>query len=301
MEKDPQYEKLHRKYETALKTELKNRFDRYALLATWDYQTPKNCTFHEEQHGAAGAEIPAAVEKHVTQNYFAPEDFEAFIVQAARRNETMRQILALLREPPLPGQIAIPYLGDVNTYEQVLRIVAKDKVALNVGGSWFRKEPGESLDEALRRLHQRAWCTGQAMFLAQLGEISQVGSAGIAVAPPVSTATPPSPQEPGPQPNQVTGGDVLTPPACPQPVQSGAEPNPPAQNVIRRTLGAKTGVNLLGDLEKWALPDAQKVTQASLTFSGVTVKELRDLCVKLPPKLQAELQLTIPPEGGPTK
>jgi len=71
--------------------------------------------------------------------------------------------------------------------------------------------------------------------------------------------------------------------------------------VIRRTLGAKTGVNLLGDLEKWALPDAQKVTQASLTFSGVTVKELRDLCVKLPPKLQAELQLTIPPEGGPTK
>lgn len=68
--------------------------------------------------------------------------------------------------------------------------------------------------------------------------------------------------------------------------------------MIRRSLGAKTGVNLLGDLEKWALPDAQKVTQAVLTLNGVSVKELRDLCIKLPPKLQAELQLNLPPEGG---
>jgi hypothetical protein len=57
---------------------------------------------------------------------------------------------------------------------------------------------------------------------------------------------------------------------------------------------------LLGELEKWALPDAQKVTHASLTFNGVSVKELRDLCMKLPPKLQAELQLTLPPEQATT-
>jgi hypothetical protein len=66
-------------------------------------------------------------------------------------------------------------------------------------------------------------------------------------------------------------------------------------------MGAKTGVNLLGDLEKWALPDAQKVAQALLTFSGLSVKDVRDLCIKLPPKLQAELQLTLPPEGDSTK
>jgi hypothetical protein len=46
-------------------------------------------------------------------------------------------------------------------------------------------------------------------------------------------------------------------------------------------------VNLLGEIEKWALPDAQKVTQAVLALRGVSVKELRDLCIKLPPKLQA--------------
>jgi hypothetical protein len=63
-------------------------------------------------------------------------------------------------------------------------------------------------------------------------------------------------------------------------------------------MGAKTGINLLGDLEKWALPDNQKATQASLTFNGLTVKEIRDLCLKLPPKLQAELQVILPPENG---
>ncbi len=296
---DPQYEKLHRKYEGALKSDLKTRFDRYALLATWDFQTPKNCTFHEEPHGATGADIPAAIEKHVTDNYFAPEDFEAFVIGAASRNETMRQVLAQLREPPLPGLTAIPYLGDVNTYEQVLRVVAKDRVALNVSGRWYHREPEESVEDAIRRLRQRAFCSGQAMFAVQLGETSQVGGGGVVVTPQPSTSLFPESSVPTlPQP--VTAGAMPTPSAPTQPVLPTSGSTQSVQPVIRRSLGAKSGVNLLGDLEKWALPDAQKVAQASLTFSGLSVKEVRDLCIKLPPKLQAELQLTLPPEGGPT-
>jgi hypothetical protein len=296
---DPQYEKLHRKYEGALKSDLKTRFDRYALLATWDFQTPKNCTFHEEPHGATGADIPAAIEKHVTDNYFAPEDFEAFVIGAASRNETMRQVLAQLREPPLPALTAIPYLGDVNTYEQVLRVVAKDRVALNVSGRWYHREPEESVEDALRRLRQRAFCSGQAMFAVQLGETSQVGGGGVVVTPLPATSL--FPESSGPTlPQPLTAGAMPTPSAPTQPVLPTSGSTQSVQPVIRRSLGAKSGVNLLGDLEKWALPDAQKVAQASLTFSGLSVKEVRDLCIKLPPKLQAELQLTLPPEGGPT-
>jgi hypothetical protein len=65
-------------------------------------------------------------------------------------------------------------------------------------------------------------------------------------------------------------------------------------------LGSKTGINLLGDLEKWALADSQKVTQASLTISGASIKELRELVTKMPPKLVAELQITLPPEQEAT-
>ena len=108
------------------------------------------------------------------------------------------------------------------------------------------------------------------------------------------------------------------PPTIPEPTAIGAAPatpNPelvqrppmtsgdvlPSQPVIRRSLGAKSGINLLGDLEKWALPDNQRVTEASLKFNGISIKELRELCTKLPPKVQAELQVILPPEGGPTQ
>ena len=62
-------------------------------------------------------------------------------------------------------------------------------------------------------------------------------------------------------------------------------------------MGAKTGINLLGDLETWGYPDNQQITQASLTIDDLSVKELRDLCTRLPPKIRAELQITLPPEG----
>jgi hypothetical protein len=293
---DQQYAKLHLKYEGALKAELKSRFDRYALLATWDFQSPKNCTFNEEAHGGTGAEIPAAVERHVAENHFAPEDFEAFIVQAASRNDSMRQVLALLREPPLPGETGIPYLGDVNTYEQVLRLVAKDRVALNAGGRWWYKEPGESTEDALRRLRHQAWYDGQAMFAVQLGETSQVGSGGVVVTPQVMESSSQSSGPISPALKPITQVPLV---GAEPTLSAGSSPEP--QPLIRQSLGAKTGVNLLGDLERWALPDAQRVIRASLTLSGVSVKELRDLCMKLPPKLQAELQLTIPPEGDTKK
>jgi hypothetical protein len=300
-----QYEKLHRKYEAALKTDLKQRFDRYSLLATWDFQTPTNCTFHVETHDSAGSDIPAAVEKHVVKNHFAPEDFEPFIVQAAVRNDTLGQVLALLREPPLPGQPVMPYIGDQNTYEQVIKLVARDKIALNKGGRWYHKEPGESVEAAEGRLKQAAYsnCDRKVLFAVQLGERSQVGGGGVAATLPTPATQPvsapggtlpvgTSPQPPIPWPSP-------SPPQPPSLVQESPTPVP-AQPVIRRSMGAKTGINLLGDLEKWALPDAHTVTQATLTIGNVSVKQLRELCTKLPPKIQAELQITFPPEGGTT-
>jgi hypothetical protein len=183
----------------------------------------------------------------------------------------------------------------VNTYEQVLRVVAKDRVALNAGGRWWYREPGESPEEALLRLRQRAWYSGQAMFAVQLGETSQVGSGGVVVTPQLPTISSPSPPSPIVQPPPMTpttgGGPIVHSPSI----------SPQLQPVIRQSIGAKTGVNLLGDLEKWALPDAQKVTKATLTLNTVSVKELRELCMKLPPKIQAELQLTLPPGGDTTK
>jgi hypothetical protein len=298
---EPQYRDLQKRFETALATELKSRFDRYALLATWNFQTPSACTFHVDFHGSTGSDIPAGVEANIRLNHFAPEDFQKLTVESAERGDTIRQLLTQLREPPLPGELAIPYLGDLPIFENVLRIVAKGKLAVNAGGRWYGREADESAEAAESRLRLRlGGFSGPTMLAVQLGDVSQVGGGGVAV----PTATP----QPTSAPWQ---------PTVPQPVPSGAaQPSPspqapttispqtptadplPAPAVVRRSMGAKTGINLLGDLEKWALADGQKSTQVSLTFTGLTVKELRELCLKLPPKVQAELQVILPPETG---
>jgi hypothetical protein len=292
-ESESKYADLFKQFDRELRKDLAARFDRYAILANWNFQNPTACVFHIETLGTSGSAIPAAVEQHIKDNHFAPEDFEQFIVGCASRNETMKQVLLLLRDPPVDKD-AIPYLGDSAIYEQVLRVAARDRIALNVNGTWYRREAGQSEEEALRYFKQKAFRTGKDLHDVQLGDPSKIGSAGLAVTPPViPTLFPPTVDVPNPDPTvDSTTPTLVVPPGTEQ--GDGAVSAP----IIRRSLGAKSGVNLLAELENWAFADAQKVTQANLTMNGISIKELRDLCIKLPPKLLAELQVILPPEGG---
>lgn len=302
-ESEAKYGELYKQFDRELRKDLAARFDRYAILANWNFQNPTACIFHTEPHGATGSGIPAAVEKHIKDNHFFSaegEDFEQFIVGCASRNDTMKQVLLLLRDPPVDTEV-IPYLGDSAIYEQVLRVAARDRIALNVNGTWYRREAGQLEDEALRFFKQKAFRTGKDLLDVQLGDPSKVGSTGLTVTPPVVPTLFPQPTI-VPVGNGTTpvieGGGTTPPVVVPPDGNNGAEVV--TAPVIRRSLGAKSGVNLLGELEKWAFADGQKVTQASLTMNGISIKDLRDLCIKLPPKLLAELQIILPPEESKT-
>jgi len=305
---ESQYDTLYkRRFRPELRKELVVRFNRYVVLTIWDFQEPTKCEFEPLEHGASGSEIPTAVEKHLFDNFFDPTDFETFIVDAAQRGDSMEQVLALLREGPLPGQQAIPYRGEADIYDEVLALAAKDKIVLNVGGSWCGREANQTEAQALARLKQRAYKTGRDMYLVQLALPDQIGSGGVTATPPVGppatpTVPPPGPTPPGPTPPTTPGTGVTPDPGLPgqPPVPDTTPPSTPSTPVIRQSMGAKTGINLLGDLEDWGFPDAKQVTEAQLTINGLSVKDLRDLCTKLPPKIRAELQITLPPEGDPT-
>lgn len=312
--KESVYESLYKKkFYPELKKKLEERFDRYAALEIWDFQDPTACTFHVESHGGIGGAICGAVEKHFRKNHFAPENFTPFIVEAATRGDTVGVVLSLLRGEPLAGHEAMPYFGGTQTYEDILGVASKDKIALNVGGTWFHREDGETEDAALARLRQKTFKIGKDLRAIKLGLPSQVGGGGIvAVAPSaVSPGTNPPGALPGGSPvmppvglpaaspvvssspgGMGVGGDGATPSATPaiEPTQA-----PP---VIHKTLGAKSGVNLLGDIEIWGYPDKLHITQASLTINGLSIKDLRDLCTRLPTKIKAQLQITVPGDGG---
>lgn len=307
-ESEAVYADIFRRFDKDLRRELAERFDRYAILHRWNYQQPTLCTFHVEPFATTPDKVAKTVEESVRTDFFAPEDFEAFIVEAATRGETMRQVMALLREPPArPDADSIPYLGDNKTCEEVIRVVARDKIAMNVGGTCYTANPGESPEEAYHRLKAKCYKVGRELDESQVVDRNQVGSGGVAVPPPrtvpVSSGdlfppvVPPVVPPTGPGPIAPPVGPVLTPPMV---ANGGVPPVVPA-TVIRQSNGAKTGLNLRGEIERWGLADADRITLATLTMRGLTVKELGDLCMKLPPKLLAELQINIAPEqpGGP--
>lgn len=287
---EPVYADIFRRFDKDLRRELGERFDRFALLHRWNFQQPATCSFHVELCQTTADKLAKVVEDKVRADFFAPEDFNVFIQSAAQRNDTMKQALAQLREPPAkPDVDAIPYLGDHAIFEQTIRCAARDLVALNVGGTWYRADADESEDQAFQRLKRNCFRTGRELDEVQLGLPSQVGSGGVAI-PPVHLpgglfppVTPPTSAQPPVTPPTVVPPNI-TPPAGPIPPVT-------VTPVIRQSNGAKSGLNLLGDIERWGLPDNDQLTLATLTMRGLTVKELRELCTKLPPRLLAELQI----------
>ena len=172
-----------------------------------------------------------------------------------------------------------------------------------MNSTWYRAEPNEAEEQAFARLKRSCFRTGRELEEVQLGLPNQVGGTGVSIPtprPPVTPGglfpgvTPVVPPVPGVPP---ISPDPLTPTIISPPIQ------PPPSAVIRQSNGAKSGINLLGDIERWGLPDAERLAIATLTLRGLSVKELRELCTKLPPKLLAELQITSNPEqqGGTGK
>ncbi len=97
---------------------------------------------------------------------------------AAQRGDTMKQALSLLRDPS-PGTNLIPYLGDKDVYEQVLRVAAKDRIAINRNGTWYGPDPGQDFDDALRVLKQRTFPQGLDWGSIQIGLPSEKASGGV--------------------------------------------------------------------------------------------------------------------------
>jgi hypothetical protein len=304
-ESESVYADIYRRFDKDLRRELADRFDRFALLHRWNFQQPALCQFHVEPCSAAAEKLAKVVEDAVRLEFFAPEDFQTFIVASAQRGETMKQVLAQLREPPAkPDVDTIPYLGEHAIYEEAMRVASRDHIAINVANTWYRADAGETADQAFVRLKRSCFRTGRELEEVQLGLPDQVGGGGVSIpVPPRPTVGPGGlfpPGGPTPPIGPVVDppvGPTVIPPAIPPigPLPPITPPVSPA-TVIRQSNGAKSGLNLLGDIERWGMPDAERLSSATLTLRGLSVKELRELCTKLPSKLLAELQITSNPD-----
>ena len=150
---EPAYADLQRKFQGELTAKLKSRFDRFALLDVWNFAEPAKCRFEERGHGAQGDKIPEAVDKIIKQDVFIPEEFEEYVLMLADNSESVGKLLKDLREPRPGGKPCIPWLGEVEIKERVVKMCAAGQIAINLRGlDLLQARPGESYDDAWGRM-----------------------------------------------------------------------------------------------------------------------------------------------------
>ena len=288
---NPEFKKLHQKYERELRDILKRRFDRFAILATWNFQAPSQCTFHIESHKEEGSKIPEKVDELVAKNLFVSEDFDALVLAAAAQNESVGKLLRELQEPRPGGADCIPWLGETLMKEKLVRICARGEVAINLRGmEHLQVRAGENEESAWKRMRGKLG-TGKHLDETYV-LLPQAVPHAEGVVPPVVP-----PQGTGqlslhpPTTAGETGGDNSQPPIATPPDGNIFVDGPTRSTKLLSTAGATSALNLLGKVESWGITTGTQVQDVQLKVANLTGAQLNDLLRKLPDGITYELIL----------
>lgn len=294
---NPEYKKLHTKYQGELRDLLKKRFDRFAVLHRWNFADPAQCLFGVESLKQQGAQIPEGIEQALVNDLFVPEDFEDLVLEAAADNSAVGKLLRELQEPRPAGQDCIPWLGETAMKERILRLCARGKIAINLRGlEYLQAQPGEDEDAAWKRLRPKLSYTGR-----QLDEVFLMAPSAV---PTTGGGTPPVPPPPGGAGGLFGGGATPTPPGVNEP-PAGGQPTPVPGGGGIFGGGASAGgkprialdnpptspLNLIGKLEGWGIGPATPVAEVSIKVAAATGAQLKELLKKLPDGMTFALSL----------
>ena len=287
----PEYGKLLIKYQRQLRAILTERFDRFAILDTWNYQKPAKCIFHVEAHKTVGAQIPSAVDEHIRTNLFIPEDFEALVGAAADNNESVGKLLRELQEPRPSGETCIPWLGETPMKEQVIRICARGDIAINLRGmEYLQVRAGEDEDTAWKRMRGKLG-TGK-----HLDETYVLRPQAVPQTEGVSTRIAPS----GPEGGEWCGWKQQATLEGAESVEGGTSATPEGgaggifrgvSELVPHASDATSALNLLGKIESWDISTGTQIQNMSIKVSSLTGAQLNKLLRALPDGITYELRL----------
>ena len=277
-EQGPAYRSLLGKYQRELRDFLSKRFDRFAILDTWNYPEPARCTFHVEAHRAEGARIPDEVDRLVRTDLFVPEEFEALVRAAAQRNEPVGKLLRELQEPRPAEEPCIPWLGETEMKERLVRLCARGEIAINLRGM-------EHLQAAAGETEESAWMR----LRGKLGTGKHLDETFLL--PPQA-----APHSGGnPEPSQPKGGSVIEEEE--KPGYDASQTDPPGgifggdAELVEHSADATSALNLLGKIESWGIGAGTQVQDLALKVGTLTGAQLEALLKALPDGMTYELKL----------
>jgi hypothetical protein len=281
-----EYARLAEKHKKAVRDILQKRFDRFAVLNTWNFQQPDRCRFHMILHRAEGAKIPETVDRFIENDLFVAEDFEAIVLAAAEQGNSLADLLGELQEPRTNGEPCIPWIGESRIIDRVYSICARGLIALNRQGlALLQRLPGEEEAAALLRiLHRTRTPTGRELQAIQLTMPQLVAHAGEVAGPggQLNLATPTSPRS-----GETTSHGLAAPLASPGNIFAS---NPEA-TLRACSSHATSKLNLLGRVETWGITTGSQLRDVSIKVDALTGAQLTELLRKLPDGLTYELSL----------
>ncbi len=283
------YRPLHKKYRKQLEDALKERFSQFAVLDRWSFQNPERSQFNVESLNAQGAAIPPAVEQAIRDNLFEAEAFQELVLQLAQAQAPVSRLLSDLREPRPNEERCLPWLGETQVKERLLRLCSRGTVALNLrGAETLQRAAGEPEADAWQRMKGRLPGGRQLDEVLILPPLPQ-GSSGTVGA-----------MEGGGGASTTSGGhqgpgavhETPTPPVPPSGL-FGAGPAPalPARRNLEAP--ANSSLNLLGYLETSRVGPGAKVHRAEVRVEGITGSQLQELLRKLPDGMRYGLSLEV--------
>jgi len=283
----PEYRALHKKYQGELREILKSRFNRVAVLERWDYADPAQCSFHIEALNKTGADIPERIKVICSTDLWVQEDFEDLVLAAARNNDSLGKLLKELKEPRPAGGLCIPWLGETEMKERVLRLCARGKIAINArGNNLLQANPGESDEGAWKRMRASLGYTGR-----QLDEV-------FLLLPSANPTTGGNAPEPPPAPAIVAGAGQVDSPgglwgAGTSQDGSTSPPHdqPRSTRLVARTKERSSTLGHIGQMESWGIGPATPMKEITLRIPNATGAQLKDILKRLPDSLLFDLSL----------
>jgi hypothetical protein len=277
---DKEYLALHSKYQKELRDLLKARFNRFAILDTWNFAQPQHCKFITTSHNTEGEKIVARMQEIIRTELFIPEEFTELIVKGAKNNTAIAEVLKQLKEPTAGGEPSIPWLGEVEAKEQIIRLCAKGSIAINLmGREMLQTNTGESEQEAWLRMKGKLG-TGRQLEETTLHEPVPINTSGGSA--PVTdeqstteikittTPTPVTTTTAGITATGNTATDLF-----------GHSSNQVKERV-RLNSPATAPLNLYGKLENWGITPGSNVYDFKLSANQLTGAQLQELLKKLP-------------------
>jgi hypothetical protein len=285
---DAKYSALYIKYQKELRDQLKVRFDRYAILDKWNFRNPDQCEFEINSLKAEGDRIVPAIHEKIKTDLFLAEDFENIVLEAAKRNDSFGSVLDQLKEPMGGGNPCIPWLGENEAKEHIVRLCARGKIEINIAGrELLSSRPGETEDAAWNRMKGKLG-TGRTLDETLIHEPDNTVSSGGGKTEDDYDSTTSGYHTDSTTDSSSAVNEGKSSETIPGGLFGGGAGT---KSKIPFSSDTTSSLSLLGKLEFWGITLGAKVSNVKISIENLTGAQLQELIKKLPDGVSYGLEL----------